>query len=1360
MAPPFKTEDSTRDRDVRLDTTQHNTTKLKGKKVVNRKMLAGIGIGMATCLLSGSAWAIGDKLKAGEESTFAVPKISAPPKLDGTIDPAEWREAVAVSGTTCTGTDLLNPQPVIFWLAWDEQNLYMACRAWLPGGYKPRLHGGRVPGGADCFDDGLECLFKPMGKNVNYQNHATEFKFNISSVGYGGTYTRLVVGQILSNWEPDFDTAARLTAPGTAPGGGRWWEMEVAFSQDDFELTGANRAGDQWKLMLGLNHMPAVGWYQGRVPCIGGYFTPDGKSVATLVEDLPTVQMLVDSLSNVAADGTANLAVKAFNPTKAAAQVKLVLDVAGKIKRSETLELPAGGEKTFSINEKLPADVKEGRLTLKASSGETTLLSYIAPFEVGRQRERLQPVPDPDPNEFPFSAKFNPVRGLLQISGDSYFLPDPKAVKSLHYEVKQKETGNVIAAGEITNVYAWRFEDVLTLKKVKPGAYEATATLVLNDGTTFGPRSASFEKKDEAKAFAHWWGKDPGDSKRLLPPFTAIERVGKNGLFSLFQSRSAAAFTCWGREYAFDALGLPVAVTSQGGDVLAAPARIVVTVDGQETVVPVGKPKITEHKDWRVSFEGKAEGAGLVFAATGWMEQDGMVSVDLTYAPKDGKPVKVDALRIEYPVADDVAECLVSVGPGGNFAAATYTVLPTDKQGTLWTTLDTGKAGARMTVGSFYPHVWLGSEQRGLQWWADSDKGWFPDDQVPAHEVRRVQGSGFGVQGSVVALANHIIGKPVELAKAHTLNFTWIASPFKPLPKGWRMTIATEDGTFGVPHRGTRVNPKTGKKYTTKGLENWINPESYDPADWAGLWAEQKEKADASVKRQLPFDPWQARSGVTWQHMSFQLIGWGRKSMEDAVFNYFGDEWQASGNDTWNPTYRDYAMYLFDRAFGEGGVVSTYWDLSFPILFESPLSGLAWQLPDGRWQPGYNTLNCRRFFQRLWAVQDKHGLNPGAVGTHSTQAFIFPALPWLDAVTDGERDWNIDVSDLDWVDFYSKERMRAMSVPHNWGVAINWIANLASADRRKVIHGKTVQAEYVWMHDSWFSPYAMYSHIQRMPDTILDWGLNGEHVTYVPYWRNPYAGSGDPDLLVSLWRIPDEADGRILVGVFNYNRKEVKDVEVKLDLAKLGLAGKPLEMRDFWRDFLLGYSGDAGIRAALDMTNEQLGSAAEFDAAKGVLRFKALGAHRGRFIGIGATDPAAQQAFVAQLPAWAGEKTTLSRIQLQGFARAETQHFAAGQAPGVTCEDAAIQIGMWQLPDRVMLTVYNTDEAAAKNALLKLDLPALGLEQKLIWQEFIGVRQLHAEEKAPAPSLDYYGGTLTLKGIPAKGGRLIVVRKY
>lgn len=1262
------------------------------------------------------------RMQPGEESSFAIPRMNAVPVLDGAIDPLEWREAVAISGTVDMSTDLLDPRPATFYLAWDKDHLYMACRVYLPPGYKPRLGGGRAIDCADCFDDGLELLFKPMGKNVSSSNRATMFKLNISALGFGGTYTRLVVGQIMKNWEPKQRSAVRVTAPGTAPNGGAWWEMETAFANNDFELKGENRAGDQWKMMLGINHMPSVGWMQERIPCIGGYFTAEGKSLATLVENTPAVQMTMNSLSNLASDGTASVVVTAFNPAKTATQVNINLSVA-EIARNETLDLPGGGEKTFMLNEKLPEQVSDGKISLRVSQGTALLLSYNALFHVGAYSERLKSVALPDPNKFTFAAKFNPVRGLLQLTADSYYLPDPMAAKSLKYQITNKATGQLLTSGEITKLLNGVFDDVLTFNNIATGTYEVTCSLLLKDGSSYGPQTASFEKKDEAAAFPRWWGKDPGNAERVLSPFTAITRQG-------------AKLSCWGREYELNSLGLPNAVRSQQGKVLSAPARVVVVVGGKETVIKLGKPVITDVKDWRVRFEGKAEGAGLTFLAEGWMEQDGLVNVNLTYQPKAGKKVLVDALRIEYPVANEVADCLGSVGPGANVAAISTIILSKEKQGQLWSTFDTGRKGSGMMVGSFYPHVWLGSERRGFMWWADNDKGWFPDDDVPAHVVTREHGA--------VVLANNIIGKPVTLTDSHTISFTWMASPFKPLPQGWRNFAATEDGTFFQPFRGVRTNPKTGQKYWdfNAGNINWINPESEDPTEWSKLWAEQKLEADKIVHDRRPFDLYSSRFSVSYQHMSFQLIGYGPKSMEKDVYAYFGDEWMPGGDDTWNPSYIDYAMWLLDRAYREGGVVSSYWDLSFPIYNNSPLSGLAYRLPDGRMQPGYNSLNCRRFFQRLWAVQDKNGLNPGCVGSHSTQAYIYPSLPWLDAVLDGERDWDLDVSDMDWVDYYPIARMRTMSCPHNWGVGICWMSNFTSSNPKKIIAAKTTQAEYIWMHDSWINPYMDPAYeVNHMPQPILDWGLNGSDVVYVPYWRNGGVSSGDPDVLVSLWKMK----GRIVLGVFNYDRRAVKNVKLKLDLAALGLKGKD-------------------VVVARDLYQRAGSTACKFDAASGILTIASLVPHTGQFVGLRKTDPVVVSRAAGQLKTLLSSAGIAEAVELpdaavnQGLITETTVYQSAAPATLAQTE-AGIQVAMWQLPDRVLFAIINTTPAA-KDATLKLNLEQLGLTPRLKWQEFLGVRDLNKGANDVAAALDFYGQTLTVKAMQPRQVRLVAVRRY
>ena len=161
-----------------------------------------------------------------------------------------------------------------------------------------------------------------------------------------------------------------------------------------------------------------------------------------------------------------------------------------------------------------------------------------------------------------------------------------------------------------------------------------------------------------------------------------------------------------------------------------------------------------------------------------------------------------------------------------------------------------------------------------------------------------------------------------------------------------------------------------------------------------------------------------------------------------------------------------------------------------------------------------------------------------------------------------------------------------------------------------------------------------------MPRTILDWGLNEAGVEYHPYWRNPFATSTDKDVLVSLWRIPNEAEGRLLVGAFNYDRKNTKDIEVKVDLSKLNLANKQLVLRDLSKAYLdspLAKAGDPiGCEfwggtvsdAALAFVRPGQGGPAAFDPTTGVLRIKGVAPHRGRFIGIGTINTAA----LAEMP--------------------------------------------------------------------------------------------------------------------------------
>jgi hypothetical protein len=973
------------------------------------------------------------------------------------------------------------------------------------------------------------------------------------------------VGQLFKNWMPHFVARARVTEPGSAPKGGRWWECEMSASTADFELAGPNRAGDQWRMMLGFNHMPI--WVQARVPNNTGYFDPSGYCLGTLVENTPAVQVLMESLPGPC-DGTATVTFRAFNPTNQPVELKLLAQYSGAsadiLKEEPTLKVEAGKSAEFSLNRALPPEVKGGRIFYSVESAGKLLFRYFTYFQVGYPEYFMAHTPPK--GTFPLDAGFNPVRLNVMIQGDAYYLDNPDAAVSLDYRITREGESKPVAEGSVDHPTTYYFRRLVRLPPAKSGTYKLVATLKTKDGKTLGPESRTFEKLDETKAFAEWWDTKLGSVERVIPPFEPMAVKG-------------AAVTMWGRSYELGALGLPARVVSQGEAVLASPARVVVVAGGKEAVLDLkAAPRLTESKPWRVAYQGQAEAGGVRFSAKGTVEQDGLVYVELTYAPAARQGVTLDALRLEFPIADAQADCLLCIGPGGNYSSRATMVLPRDKQGQLWSTLETGRLGSGMTIGSFYPCVWVGSERRGLLWWADSDRGWAPDNDVPAHEVLR--------KGNEVIIRNNIIGKPLKLDAPRTIAFGYMASPFRPLVKNWRTAIMSTDGTFsGGESWGYkwRKDPKTGKVF-----EGWnlLTPPSADPAEWSQIWAEYKKKADDKVKAEQPFDPCGARNWM-FVHTSIPLVGYGWKSPDDRVVGYFAPEW--GDGECYTKSNQDYYLYLADRAFREGGLRTIYWDIFFPTQHGTIQNDVAYELPDGRIQHGYAGFNTRRFLMRMYALMGDHGLTPGSQVTHATNAYLLVACPWVDAILDGEYHKLTDESTMDWVDGYSIERMRPMSCPHNFGTVISWMTHIQIGDKERHARVRRGFNDYIRLYDTWRGAE------HYMPQQVLDWGILS--ADYVPFWRNQFVQCDDKDILVSMWRQPD----RVMLVVFNYNGKQGKDARLKVDLDALGLAPK-LPWQEFVRVSDL-VKGDGEPASRLDFYGR-------------TVEVPALAPHTGRIISI------------------------------------------------------------------------------------------------------------------------------------------------
>ncbi len=324
-------------------------------------------------------------------------------------------------------------------------------------------------------------------------------------------------------------------------------------------------------------------------------------------------------------------------------------------------------------------------------------------------------------------------------------------------------------------------------------------------------------------------------------------------------------------------------------------------------------------------------------------------------------------------------------------------------------------------------------------------------------------------------------------------------------------------------------------------------------------------------------------------HTSLPLMGYDNKSPDDRVTGYFASEWEG---DAWNKSEQDYYLYLADRAFREGGLRAIYWDIFFVAGFKTLQNGVAYEFPDGRIQPGFNGWNLRRWMMRLYGEMEKNGLTPFCQMSHATNCYCLVASPWMDAILDGEYHSIGDESGMDWVDGYPIERMRAMSCSDNWGTQISWMNLMNFNDPVKKAHAERGFVDWPRMFDTWTTWYG-----GRMPESVLDFGLNEEQVKYYPFWRNPYVTTADKDILVSLWQLPD----RVIMQVFNYNRRDRKDAVLKIDLDKLNLVPKLP-----WQEFV-------GIR---DLAKGDKEPPSRLDFYQRTITLPALEPHTGRTIGV------------------------------------------------------------------------------------------------------------------------------------------------
>jgi hypothetical protein len=476
------------------------------------------------------------------------------------------------------------------------------------------------------FDDACEFGLFLHDRNKKADEVSSYLKCVVNSIG-AGEYMKNYpdIGQMLFNWVPSFDMASQVT---TDAAGKHWWEMEIAMDLADLEMPVEHKAGDRVDIgLFAVVHNP--GWQWLDFPSASGHLERHGFPQAVLTADQPYVQ--VEEISGLHDRKLAYRSV-VYNPADRPARVAARLSVqdgtkakAGQfgeladgvdvVAEQRDLEIPAKGSARFDVVKDLPGlkAAEQGKgflritLTPKDQPAATPVYTYACNFQ-GTDKTYLATT-EYKP-ALGTRIAFTPAAGRLSLGVDALDAPIPAGTTPAGATYKVMHGDEEIAAGTMRYFSNHWYDDLLELGDIPPGAYSVSCALVDAAGKELATAKTDFQKQDDAKAFAAWWNNKIGDSDKLLKPFEALQ-VRKG-------SRANTAISCTRRVYELGALGLPVQIESNGGAVLAEPARIVLRVDGKDHAVPVdASVEVTDKKDWRVDFKsGPMTVAGVTFSAT------------------------------------------------------------------------------------------------------------------------------------------------------------------------------------------------------------------------------------------------------------------------------------------------------------------------------------------------------------------------------------------------------------------------------------------------------------------------------------------------------------------------------------------------------------------------------------------------------------------------------------------------------------------------------------------------------------------------------------------------------------------------
>ncbi|NCO33780.1 MAG: hypothetical protein AUJ92_10250 [Armatimonadetes bacterium CG2_30_59_28] len=547
--------------------------------------------------------------------------------------------------------------------------------------------------------------------------------------------------------------------------------------------------------------------------------------------------------------------------------------------------------------------------------------------------------------------------------------------------------------------------------------------LALADADKPAAAPAATPSTDEEKAYQRKWSAEElgktlldnskwinnklGISGEVPKPWTGIEVIGEwgNGVTGATNPQTGRSpntptahsphypitplpshpvtLRCWGREYVYNNSLLPVQIRSGGEELLAAPARFVLAQ--KRKLIAFGNARVEVHKvnNGLVRVRSVARSGNFQLELLTDYEFDGMGKVEMTLSCPDTADF-VDGFRVEFPLAE---------------SRCTLYHLTSSRSGHAPSSASDRLPATGLNLDAFRELVWLGDNERGFCWFAESMEDWQIGDEK---RIQKISASRAGGRVFSIKLAD----RSFRVERPWKLVFGIQATPTRPRPEHFREIANMDsvawcwfwgDGAYypwqsnvdkakaqiaGARKDGKEVMPCSSLNFY--GLYRFyeslfgkvpdpglIVPEAML---WGPLWSVQ------TTPTSLPTIPERHTASGNWYGKRFQPHGLQGLCV--------ASPWQ------------DFYVWKLNELIQQTGLGALYLDQPlFPC--SNAHHGCGYVDYKGEWTPRAPIFAMREMIKRIYRLfYDAHGKT--FIRWHCSNQIIVPAMSFVDIFWDGE----------------------------------------------------------------------------------------------------------------------------------------------------------------------------------------------------------------------------------------------------------------------------------------------------------------------------------------------------------------------